>query len=108
MTYSQKQVNLITFGIILLGSGLDAKLHMFLCEKSLLSLFDCVKIFFSLAFRIIVIQVMSVRYADLQPFGLKNRKNAMVLDRPTETGRRFDFPPESLKIPADKVKSTTQ
>jgi hypothetical protein len=36
------------------------------------------------------------------------KNNAMVLDRPTETGRRFDFPPESLKIPADKVKSTTQ
>lgn len=32
-------------------------------------------------------------------------KNVMVLTQPTETGRRFDFSSEQLKIPADQIRA---
>lgn len=39
---------------------------------------------------------------------LKTKENAMVLEQPTKTERRFGFEREPLKIPADEIQSAIQ
>lgn len=88
-----------------------AKSHLFICEISPFWLLFFVKWFFYLLAQsfLAIFSCATVWRRGFDAPGRRTKeKNAMTLTEPIETGRRFNFPPEPLQIPADQVKSVIE